>query len=145
MSRAQVLGVVVVAGAGLLLGAGSAVRPAAVSRLPVGPTLRVDAAPPSRGVEARPGVGPGGGMTTRAVQADPERLDPALAREHRRLLGERPVLQHLPYRDRRIGVNLDRVLGGGRIELLVTYLGSRARAVGDLRRLLGRYGDPGTA
>ncbi len=61
------------------------------------------------------------------------------------MLADRPLLQRLPYRDREIGVGLDRVLGDGRLELLVTYLGNRARAVGDLRRLLARYGDPGTA
>jgi hypothetical protein len=85
--------------------------------------------------------------TTRAgpVQENPEQVDPALRREHDRLLAQRPAFQHLPYRDHVIGVGLDRVLPSGRLELLVTYLGSRARAVDDLRRWLARCRDPGTA
>ncbi|HEY5197381.1 MAG TPA: hypothetical protein VIJ51_10190 [Solirubrobacteraceae bacterium] len=79
------------------------------------------------------------------VQADPEAVDPGLRREHDRLLRDRPAFQHLPYRDTEIGVDFDRVVGGGRLELLVTYLGSRARAARDVHRLLARYGDPGTA
>jgi hypothetical protein len=79
------------------------------------------------------------------VQEDPDALDPALRREHDRLLDDRPAFQHLPYRDTKIGVDFDRVASGGRLELLVTYLGSRARAVRDLRRFLDRYGDRGTA
>jgi hypothetical protein len=79
------------------------------------------------------------------AQENPEQVDPALRREHDRLLAARPAFQHLPYRDHAIGVGFDRVLPGGALELLVTYLGSRARAVGDLHRLLARYGDPGTA
>ena len=90
-------------------------------------------------------AGVGSAAATTPVQADPERLDPSAGSGASRALGARPVFQHLPYRDRGIGVDFDRVLGDGRLELLVTYLGSRARAVGDLRRLLGRYGDPGTA
>jgi hypothetical protein len=95
-------------------------------------------------VEAAPAVGRAGRRPT-PVQADAERLDPRLRREHRRLLDERPVFQHLPFRDREIGVGFDRVTSDGRLELLVTYLGSRARAEGDFRRLIARYGDPGTA
>ncbi|HEX3874887.1 MAG TPA: hypothetical protein VHW26_12120 [Solirubrobacteraceae bacterium] len=79
------------------------------------------------------------------IQVNPEALDPSLRREHDRLLEDRPVFQHLPYRDRRIGVDFDRVAAGGRLELLVTYVGSRAAAVRDLGRLLARYADPGTA
>jgi hypothetical protein len=79
------------------------------------------------------------------VQIDPEAVDPGLAGEHRRDLSARPVFQHLPYRDREIGVGFDEVVGGGKLELLVTYLGSRAAAERDFHRLLGRYRDPGTA
>jgi hypothetical protein len=79
------------------------------------------------------------------VQENPEQVDPGLRREHERLLAQRPAFQHLPYRDREIGVGFDRVLASGALELLVTYLGSRASAVADMHRLLGRYGDPGTA
>jgi hypothetical protein len=91
-----------------------------------------------------PGDGPSESATA-AVQVDPEAVDPGLRREHDRLLAERPAFQHLPYRDREIGVDFDRVTGDGRLELLVTYLGSRAGAVRDLDRLLSRYRDPGTA
>jgi hypothetical protein len=85
------------------------------------------------------------GVDPELRQENPEQVDPALRREHDRLLVERPVFQHLPYRDRAIGVGFDRVLPGGALELLVTYVGSRARAVEDLHRLLARYRDPGTA
>lgn len=113
---------------------------------------------PLRAAPARSGAGalgrqsppPGrpasiGALGSPPIQADPELADPALARDHELLLRRRPVFQHLPYRDREIGVDFDRVVSGGRLELLVTYLGARADAVRDLRRLLARYGDPGTA
>lgn len=79
------------------------------------------------------------------VQENVETFDPTLRRAHDRLLRERPLFQHLPYRDVEIGVGFDRVAADGRLELLVTYLGARSRAVRDLRGLLARYGDPGTA
>ncbi|HWH09500.1 MAG TPA: collagen-like protein [Solirubrobacteraceae bacterium] len=99
------------------------------------------AAPEPAGAEVVSGSA--GSAATR--QENPETADPGLRREHERLLRQRPVFQHLPYRDREIGVDFDRVLIGGRLELLVTYLGSRAGAVADVHRLLSRYGDPGTA
>jgi hypothetical protein len=105
----------------------------------------VGSATPASAVHAGPtGVTAYGLPGPEPVQIDPETLDPALRREHERLLVERPLFQHLPYRDTEIGVDFDRVVGGGRLELLVTYLGSRDGAVRDVRRLLARYGDPGT-
>jgi len=124
-------------------------RPAALGVAPAGVEAAAAGASgvvgqaPAVGVVRAPAVAAAGGSTP--VQVDPELLDPGLRREHDRLLRERPLFQHLPYRDTEIGVDFDRVVAGGRLELLVTYLGSRARAVGDVRRLLARYGDPGTA
>lgn len=79
------------------------------------------------------------------VQENPEALDPVLRRAHERLLRDRPVFQRLPYRDAEIGVAFDRVAADGRLELLVTYLGARSRAIRDFQRLLTRYGDSGAA
>jgi hypothetical protein len=103
-----------------------------------------DGVPAGVGGGRPPAVGRDGARAG-PVQENPEQVDPALRREHDRLLAQRPAFQHLPYRDHVIGVGLDRVLPDGRLELLVTYLGSRARAVDDLRRWLARCRDPGTA
>jgi hypothetical protein len=95
----------------------------------------------------------GGGrkaIAKRTVQAasalrniDPEKLDPALRREHRELLRSRPLEQHLPYRDREIGVTLVNSTSGGQLVLLVSYLHSQGTARKDVRRLMASYHDPG--
>jgi hypothetical protein len=75
---------------------------------------------------------------------DPEAHDPKLRSEHRRFLRARPLEQHLPYRDREIGVNIVDVTKNGKLILLVTYLHSQASARADMQGLLARYHDPAT-
>jgi hypothetical protein len=75
---------------------------------------------------------------------DPEAHDPKLRSEHRRFLRARPLEQHLPYRDREIGVNIVDVTKNGKPILLVTYLHSQASARADMQTLLARYHDPAT-
>lgn len=79
------------------------------------------------------------------VNIDPEAHDPKLRAEHRDFLASRPLEQHLPYRDREIGVELVNVTATGKPVLLVTYIRSQASAQQDIDNVMARYRDPGTA
>jgi hypothetical protein len=68
----------------------------------------------------------------------------ALLAEHTRLLTTQPLLQHLPYRDRRLGIALAGATGWGEPVLLVAYRGSAGDARRDLRALLARVHDRGS-
>jgi hypothetical protein len=81
---------------------------------------------------------------TQLRNVDPEAHNPRLRGEHRRFLAARPLEQHLPYRDREIGVQLVDVTKTGKLVLLVTYLHSRTAAREDMQALLARYHDPAT-
>jgi hypothetical protein len=82
---------------------------------------------------------------TELRNVDPEAHNPRLRSEHRRFLQARPLEQHLPYRDREIGVELADVTKTGKLVLLVTYLHSATAAREDMQALLARYHDPATA
>jgi hypothetical protein len=81
----------------------------------------------------------------RSANLDPDARDPALRAAHLRLLTAEPFLQRLPYRDRWLGVALAGVNGQGKPVLVVVYRGAAATARRDLRAVLQRDRDPGTA
>lgn len=74
---------------------------------------------------------------------DDDARNPAMYRRHARLLRAEPLLQRLPYSDRKLGVQLVGTTPSGRPVLLVTYRGSMRRARNDMRSLLSRFEDGG--
>jgi hypothetical protein len=103
----------------------------------IAPTLRSPSSA-STGVTAGP-------PHRERINLDPDAHDPALRAAHLGLLAAEPFLQRLPYRDRELGVALAGVNWRGKPMLVVIYRGAVDAARRDLRAVLRRARDPGTA
>jgi hypothetical protein len=114
------------------------------------PAASGSAAPPSL-TSTHPLVftGPDAPKRLRTHVSDPSSLEPdttvkGLRARHQQILRERPVFQHLPFRDHEIGVDIFDVSAQGKLILRVTYLNSLRAAKRHLSALMARYHDPGS-